>query len=68
VSADGSVNYAGDYQKSFTMQSIIKPINFLCALIDRWEEAAHILVGVESTVKPFDAFNYSNHALKRAHM
>lgn len=58
------IAFAGDYEKSFTMQSIIKPIILLMALMDNGAEAVRDLVGVEATGKPFDAFNYSDQALK----
>ncbi len=59
---------AGDYEKGFTVQSIVKPIILLMALMDKGMEAVRNLVGVESTGKPFDAFNYSDQALKREHI
>ncbi len=68
ISDIDKVNFAGDYKKSFTMQSIIKPIILLMALMDKGEEAVRNLVGVEATGKPFDAFNYSDQALKREHI
>lgn len=58
----------GDYDKCFTMQSVIKPLILLAALIDSGEEAVRNLVGVEATGKPFDAFNYSDQALKGEHI
>ncbi|MBQ3550332.1 MAG: glutaminase A [Clostridia bacterium] len=67
VSAD-SMDFAGDYDKKFTMQSVIKPLILLMALMDNGEEPVRQLVGVESTGKPFDAFNYSDLALKREHI
>ena len=68
VDSDGNVNYAGDYHKCFTVQSIVKPMILLMALNDSGEDAVRALVGVESTGKPFDAFNYSDQALKREHI
>ena len=62
------IYFAGDYEKKFTMQSIVKPVILLMALMDKGEEAVRNLVGVESTGKPFDAFNYSDQALKREHI
>ena len=59
---------AGDFKTKFTMQSIIKPIILLLALMDRGEEAVRSLVGVEATGKPFDAFNYSDQALQCEHI
>ena len=64
----GNVYSAGDYDKPFTMQSIIKPITLLAALIDNGEDRVRDLVGVEATGKPFDAFNYSDLALSSEHI
>lgn len=58
----------GDYEKHFTMQSVVKPIILLRALMDKGEERIRSIVGVESTGKPFDAFNYSDQALKNEHI
>lgn len=69
VITDGDkINYAGDYNNSFTMQSVVKPIILLAALMDKGEDCVRNLVGVEATGKPFDAFNYSDQALKREHI
>lgn len=68
VMTDNNVYSAGDYEKSFTMQSVIKPIILLLALMDNGEEKVRSLVGAESTGKPFDAFNYSDQALKNEHI
>lgn len=68
ISKENGINFAGDYKKSFTMQSIVKPIILLMALKDKGEETVRNLVGVESTGKPFDAFNYSDQALKSEHI
>lgn len=68
VSDSNEICFAGDYNKSFTMQSIIKPIILLLALMDNDTQTVQNLVGVESTGKPFDAFNYSDQALKREHI
>ena len=65
VSSEKINSSAGDYDKYFTMQSVVKPIILLMALMDKGEERVRNLVGVESTGKPFDAFNYSDQALKR---
>lgn len=58
----------GDYEKSFTMQSVVKPIILLLALMDKGEDSVRKLVGTEATGKPFDAFNYSDQALKNEHI
>lgn len=68
ISNDGGISCAGDYDKSFTMQSIIKPVILLMALIDNGGDAVRELVGVEATGKPFDAFNYSDQALHCEHI
>ncbi len=60
--------FSGDCFESFTMQSVVKPLILLQALMDSGEEAVRSLVGVEATGKPFDAFNYSDQALTGAHI
>ena len=59
---------AGDAGQSFTMQSIVKPLILLLALIDRGMEYVRKYVGVEATGKPFDTFNYSDQALNSEHI
>lgn len=69
VMSDVDAMYSvGDYNKSFTMQSVVKPIILLLALMDKGEECVRSLVGAEATGKPFDAFNYSDQALKNEHI
>lgn len=68
ISEKGEISYAGDYQEPFTMQSVIKPIILLLALIDSGIDRVRDLVGVEATGKPFDAFNYSDQALRGEHI
>jgi glutaminase len=65
---DGKEYFAGDCQNSFTMQSVVKPLILLQALLDSGIDAVRTLVGVEATGKPFDAFNYSDQALTGAHI
>ena len=65
---NGDLCGVGDYQTLFTMQSVVKPMILLQALIDSGTEAVRALVGVEATGKPFDAFNYSDQALTGAHI
>ena len=65
---DGREFFAGDWQDRFTMQSVIKPLILLQALMDSGADAVRALVGVEATGKPFDAFNYSDQALTGAHI
>ena len=68
ISSDGHVFSAGDAHQRFTMQSVIKPLILLLALMDSGHAAVHELVGMEATGKPFDAFNYSDQALTGAHI
>lgn len=63
-----NIFFAGDYDKTFTMQSVVKPIILLMTLIDNGEESVRKIVGVEATGKPFDAFNYSDQALRSEHI
>ena len=65
---DGKEYAAGDYLDNFTMQSIVKPLILLQALMDSGTDTVRALVGVEATGKPFDAFNYSDQALTGAHI
>mgnify|MGYP003301039978 CR=1 FL=1 len=68
VTDDGGVYCAGDSEIRFSVQSVVKPVILLQALLDSGEVEVRKLVGVESTGKPFDAFNYSDQALKREHI
>ena len=68
VTADGEEYFAGDCFDRFTMQSAVKPLILLQALLDSGDQAVRSLVGVEATGKPFDAFNYSDQALTGAHI
>ena len=65
---DGKEFFAGDHSDRFTMQSVVKPLILLQALMDSDAETVRALVGVEATGKPFDAFNYSDQALTGAHI
>ena len=65
---DGKIFDTGAADKHFTMQSIIKPIILLLAIQDAGHEKVRSLVGVESTGKPFDSFNYSDLALRGEHI
>ncbi len=65
---DGRDFSAGDCRTQFTMQSIVKPLILLRALMDSGIDTVRALVGVEATGKPFDAFNYSDQALTGAHI
>ena len=66
--SDGRCYRAGDYKKNFTVQSAIKPILLLLALMDNGEEYVRKRVGVESTGKPFDAINVTDQALLSDHL
>ena len=68
IEKDGKVSTAGDCDKPFTMQSVVKPLILLLALEDRGAEAISRICGVEATGKPFDAFNYSDRALSCEHI
>ena len=65
---DGENYSAGDCTQPFTMQSVVKPLILLQALLDSGVDTVRALVGVEATGKPFDAFNYSDQALTGAHI
>lgn len=65
---NGQDHMAGDCFARFTMQSVVKPMILLLALMDSGIEKVRSLVGVEATGKPFDAFNYSDQALTGAHI
>ena len=68
ITSDAKMECVGDYDFKFTVQSIIKPIILLMSILDTDMDRVHDLVGVESTGKPFDAFNYSDQALTSAHI
>ncbi len=68
VSTNGKVCRAGDYQSQFTIQSIVKPIILLQALIDNGEELVRSKIGVEATGKPFDAINMRAGNLESQHI
>ena len=57
---DGKCSWAGDCTQHFTIQSVVKPILLLLALMDNGVEAVRSRVGVEATGKPFDAINAIN--------
>ena len=63
ISGDKRISRAGDYTKKFTIQSVVKPILLLLALLDNGIETVRNHVGVEATGKPFDAINYSEQKL-----
>lgn len=65
---NGGEYSAGDCLVPFTMQSVVKPLILLQALMDSGIETVRALVGVEATGKPFDTFNYSDQALTGSHI
>ncbi len=68
VGGDGKRSWAGDHAKKFTIQSIVKPILLLQALLDNGIDAVQAHVGVEATGKPFDAINYTDQKLDSQHL
>lgn len=68
VQNNGRIHHAGDDTKNFTLQSIVKPILLLQALMDNGEDFVRSRIGVESTGKPFDAINVSDQALLSEHL
>ena len=68
VSSEGKHYFAGDYMNAFTMQSIVKPILLLQALLDNGIDLVSSRVGVEATGKPFDAINVSDQHLDSHHL
>lgn len=66
--SDGKHYQAGDYNKSFTIQSIIKPILLLLALMDNGVDFIRSRIGVEATGKPFDAINVTDQQLLSDHL
>lgn len=65
---DGTEIYAGDYEKTFTIQSICKPMLLLLALMDNGEEHIRHFIGVEATGKPFNAIDYSEQLILKHHI
>ena len=60
IGNDKVYSTAGVYRKQFTIQSIVKPILLLLALIDNGIDCVKNHIGVEATGKPFDAINYND--------
>ena len=57
IRSDGKQSWAGDNTVRFTIQSVVKPILLLQALLDNGIDFVKQHVGVEATGKPFDAIN-----------
>ena len=68
MSSDGKHYQAGEYKKKFTIQSIVKPILLLQALMDNGVDYVRSRVGVEATGKPFDAINVTDQTLLSEHL
>ncbi|MBE5905425.1 MAG: glutaminase A [Lachnospiraceae bacterium] len=68
ISTTGKVYRAGDYMNRFTIQSVVKTIILLQALIDNGEEFVKERIGVEATGKPFDAINMRAGNLESQHI
>lgn len=68
LDCNGLHSQAGDSGKRFTVQSAIKPLLLLQALIDNGEDHVRSCVGVEATGKPFDAINVSDQELLNEHL
>ncbi|MCI8870889.1 MAG: glutaminase A [Lawsonibacter sp.] len=66
--SDGKHYQTGDYKKKFSIQSIVKPILLLLALMDNGVDYVRSRVGVEATGKPFDAINVTDQTLLSEHL
>ena len=60
LDCNGLYSQAGMSRRRFTVQSVIKPVLLLQALMDNGEEYVRSRVGVEATGKPFAAINVGN--------
>ncbi len=63
IGSEGKHSWAGDCHQPFTIQSVVKPILLLLALLDNGTEHVMQRVGVEATGKPFDAINAGDQSL-----
>ena len=68
LNGDGKYFCGGEWEKKFTIQSVVKPILLLLALMDNGEEYVRSRVGVEATGKPFDAINVTDQTLMSRHL
>ena len=68
ITNDGQHIGAGSHDTRFTIQSIVKPILLLLALMDNGMEFVRGHVGVEATGKPFDAINNGDQQLTSNHL
>lgn len=60
--------YAGDWDKNFTIQSIVKTVFLMLAAIDNGIDVVKAHVGVEATGKPFNAIDYADSQLLKEHI
>lgn len=68
VATDHGEFYAGDWEKQFTIQSIVKTIFLMLAAQDNGIQFVKDHVGVEATGKPFNAIDYAEHKLLKEHI
>lgn len=68
ITNNGVHSRAGSDTVRFTIQSIVKPILLLLALMDNGIEVVRSKVGVEATGKPFDAINATEQRLDSEHL
>ena len=68
IGSEGKHSWAGDCHQPFTIQSVVKPILLLQALLDNGVELVQSRVGVEATGKPFDAINAGDQSLDSGHI
>lgn len=68
VSTNNGDCFAGDWDKKFTIQSIVKTIFLMLAAIDNGIDVVKAHVGVEATGKPFNAIDYADSQLLKEHI
>ena len=68
VAAEDGDFFAGDWEKPFTIQSIVKTIFLMLAAKDNGIDFVKAHVGVEATGKPFNAIDYAEPLLLREHI
>lgn len=68
LSSNGKQYRAGNWDKCFSIQSVVKPILLLLALLDNGEAEVRAHVGVEATGRPFDAINVTDQLLSSNHL
>lgn len=68
VAANENDYFAGDWEQSFTIQSIVKPIFLMLAAMDNGISVVKAHVGVEATGKPFNAIDYGDSVILREHI